>query len=366
MHGIDYPFKIPYRGCFRKLAPSRRPVYRSICSLSIVIRKLDTASRRRTTRSRSGSSSRKIASSPAKGPSPIPILSPGFQFAGGRTSGSSLLRDFLRILGKRLSNPASISRVKTLLSLRGFVLTRYHFGSTLGPPVAGSDRLYGSGHLPEISDGPYQAFADRNLGFPTQFFLREGDIRLPPDRVVLRKGPEDDLRGGSGDLPDHHRQVLDAVFARVPQVHRSHDLVLVHHRDQPRDQVVHVAEGTGLVPRSVDRDRFVAEGLEDKIGNDPSVVGVHPGAEGVEDPNHADPQLVLAVVVEKERLGAPFPLIVAVTAKGSPPVAAHADDVVLDVHAVDLARVAKPFRLHQLRLDRRPEVDAVDVATGSE
>src|SRR3970282_2297197 len=22
MHGIDYPFKIPYRGCFRKLAPS--------------------------------------------------------------------------------------------------------------------------------------------------------------------------------------------------------------------------------------------------------------------------------------------------------------------------------------------------------
>ena len=45
--------------------------------------------------------------------------------------------------------------------------------------------------------------------------------------------------------------------------------------------------------------------------DDTAVIGQHAGTIGVENADHADVHLVLAVVVEKERLGAAFPLIVA-------------------------------------------------------
>src|SRR3990172_443443 len=226
-------------------------------------------------------------------------------------SGDSFLRVFFQTRGKRLSYPASTRRVKTLVSLRGFVLTRYHFGVNHSLRSRRSGRLRAFERFPEIPDRPFQPLADRHRRLPPKFFLRKRDLRLPADRIVLRKGPEDDLGGGSGDLLDIHRQLLDAVLPGVAHVHRPDDLILVHHRDPPGDRVVHVAEGPGLVPCPVERDRLVPQRLEDKMGDHPPVVRVHPRPERIVDPDDPDVELVLAVVVEKERFGAPYPLVVA-------------------------------------------------------
>src|SRR3990172_3951300 len=67
-------------------------------------------------------------------------------------SGDSFLRVFFQTRGKRLSYPASTRRVKTLVSLRGFVLTRYHFGFNHSLRSRGSCRLGAFEHLPEMRE----------------------------------------------------------------------------------------------------------------------------------------------------------------------------------------------------------------------
>ena len=53
------------------------------------------------------------------------------------------------------------------------------------------------------------------------------------------------------------------------------------------------------------------EGLDDEVAHHPAVLRVHPGTVGVEDSGHLDGKVVLPMVVEEERLGASFPLVVA-------------------------------------------------------
>ena len=77
------------------------------------------------------------------------------------------------------------------------------------------------------------------------------------------------------------------------------------------DQVVDVAERAGLAAVAVDRDRLAAQRLDDEVADHPAVVGVHPRAVGVEDPHHLDAEVVLAVVVEEQRLRAALALVVA-------------------------------------------------------
>ena len=84
-----------------------------------------------------------------------------------------------------------------------------------------------------------------------------------------------------------------------------------HETDEGLDQVIHVAEGTGLGAVAVNGDWFVLQGLHDEVGNHPAVVGVHIGAVGVEDAGHLDAQVVLTAVVEEQGFGAPLALVVA-------------------------------------------------------
>lgn len=85
----------------------------------------------------------------------------------------------------------------------------------------------------------------------------------------------------------------------------------VHEAADDFDEIVHIAKGAGLLTVSVDSDRFIFEGLHDKIGNDPAVFRMHAGAVGVEDSSDLDGDVVLAVVVEEEGFGAPFSFVVA-------------------------------------------------------
>ena len=62
---------------------------------------------------------------------------------------------------------------------------------------------------------------------------------------------------------------------------------------------------------AIEGDIFVFEGLEDEVGDDAAIVGVHAGAVGVEDADDADVDAVGAVVVEEECFGGAFAFIVA-------------------------------------------------------
>src|SRR5660398_198830 len=99
------------------------------------------------------------------------------------------------------------------------------------------------------SYGP--ALPAREWKAPIPTSLSPGDVRATADRVIRRKRLENDLRLRPGELLDHRRQLEDRELAGVAKVHRPDQFVLVHHRDHPGDQVIHVAEGARLAPCSI-------------------------------------------------------------------------------------------------------------------
>ena len=86
---------------------------------------------------------------------------------------------------------------------------------------------------------------------------------------------------------------------------------VVHQPHEALDQVVDVAERARLRAVAVDRDRLAVQRLDDEVRHHAAVVGVHARAVGVEDARDLDVELVLAVVVEEQRLGAALALVVA-------------------------------------------------------
>ena len=84
-----------------------------------------------------------------------------------------------------------------------------------------------------------------------------------------------------------------------------------HQPHERVDHVVDVTERTRLPAVAEDRDRLVAQRLDDESGDHAAVGRMHVGAVGVEDARDLDPQPVLAVIVEEQRLGAALSLVVA-------------------------------------------------------
>ena len=98
----------------------------------------------------------------------------------------------------------------------------------------------------------------------------------------------------------------------------------------PRIRSVDVAERAGLGAVAEHRDRPVLEGLAQEGRDRPAVVGPHPRAVGVEDPDDRRVDALLAVVGHRQRLGVALGLVVD---------AARAD-------RVDVAPVALGLRVH--------------------
>ena len=122
----------------------------------------------------------------------------------------------------------------------------------------------------------------------------------------------DQARGGPGQGDDPFGQGPDGEFARIAQVHGAGDLVRrVHEAQYALDEVVDEAEGPGLEPLAIEGDVLALQGLDDEVGNHPPVIGMHARAIGIEDPGDLDPQAMLAVIVEKQGLGAALALVVA-------------------------------------------------------
>ena len=70
-----------------------------------------------------------------------------------------------------------------------------------------------------------------------------------------------------------------------------------------------------MFPGAVDGDGFVLQSLDDKVGHHSAVVGVHPGAVGVEDPRH--PHLHPGLLVVGVGQGLRHPLTFVVTSPGT-------------------------------------------------
>ncbi len=66
-----------------------------------------------------------------------------------------------------------------------------------------------------------------------------------------------------------------------------------------------------MIAVAVEGDRLVAQCLDDEVRHDPPVIRVHARPVGIEDPHDADAQMVLAVIVEEQRLGAALAFVVA-------------------------------------------------------
>ena len=133
-------------------------------------------------------------------------------------------------------------------------------------------------------------------------------------------------------------------LVRVADVHRQ-VLAALREQDQPADEVVDVAEAPRLRAVAEDRDRLLLQRLADEVRDRAPVVGAHPRAVGVEDPDDRGVDALLAVVGHRQRLGVALRLVVD---------AARAD-------RVDVAPVRLRLRMHlrvAVDLARRGEQEA--------
>lgn len=135
-------------------------------------------------------------------------------------------------------------------------------------------------------------------------------------------------------------QFFDGEFNRVAEVDRAAEVVIsIHQADKGLDEVIDIAERTGLQALSVDGYGHVLQGLDNEIRDDPAVVRMHARPVGIEDPPDFNAQVVLPVIVEKEGFGAALAFIVTRTGPGRIDVAPVALRLRMDIGiAVHLAR----------------------------
>src|SRR5436190_3433063 len=163
----------------------------------------------------------------------------------------------------------------------------------------------------EIGDRALETRLQRGARLPIEHAFRLRDVGTALDRIVDRQCLVGDFRARSRQIDDHLRQLGDRGLDRIAEIHRpDHRVGRVHHPQEALDQIVDIAEGARLRAIALQRDRLVLERLHDEIGDDPPVIGVHARTVGVEDPHHADADLVLAVIIEEQGFGAAFALII--------------------------------------------------------
>ena len=105
------------------------------------------------------------------------------------------------------------------------------------------------------------------------------------------------------------RQVQDRELVGVAEIHRPR-FGGPRQGDDPRDEVVDVADRARLRPVPGHRDRLPPQRLADEVGDGAPVVRSHPGTEGVEDPGDGGVHPEGLAVGEADRLGEPLGLVV--------------------------------------------------------
>ena len=102
------------------------------------------------------------------------------------------------------------------------------------------------------------------------------------------------------------------MLRRVAEIDRSCQLLrAIHHARQTFDQVIDIAERSRLRTVAKHGDVSIEQGLDDEARDHTSVIGVGPGAIGIEDAYDFDWQAVLPPIIEEQCLGTTLALIVA-------------------------------------------------------
>src|SRR5258708_24697690 len=160
-----------------------------------------------------------------------------------------------------------------------------------------------------LLDRALQAVAQRDLGGPAEQFLGQGDVRAALLGVVDRQRLEDDLRAGTGQLPDRLREFQQSELVRISDVHRIMITGLGQGDDAP-DEIADVTEGARLATVAEDRDRAGGQSLAQEGRDRAAVVGAHAASVRVEDPHYRRVDALLAVVGHRQGLRVALGLVV--------------------------------------------------------
>ena len=114
-----------------------------------------------------------------------------------------------------------------------------------------------------------------------------------------------------GLVNDQFCQFPDSELARIACVDRTGEIVGgVHQSHNDLYQVIHIAERARLAAIAVEGNRFVLQGLHNKIRDHTAIVWMHVRPVCVEDTGYLDAEPMLAMVVEEQRLCATLALVV--------------------------------------------------------
>src|SRR3954468_3406802 len=112
----------------------------------------------------------------------------------------------------------------------------------------------------EVSDGFLQAVLEVDLGLPVERGLGKADVRLPLLRVIRRQRTMHDLGLATNETHDGFGELEHGELARVTDVDRAGEVgSRVHQAQHAFDEVVDIAEATGLHAIAVDGDRLALE-----------------------------------------------------------------------------------------------------------
>jgi hypothetical protein len=108
------------------------------------------------------------------------------------------------------------------------------------------------------------------------------------------------------------RQICYGYFFRIAQIDRACEVGRsIHEPDKAVNKIINIAKGPGLTALAVNGNVFTSQTLQDEIGDNPTVVGLHSGAVSVENAGNLYGQVMLPVVVRKKGLRTAFTFIVA-------------------------------------------------------
>ena len=125
----------------------------------------------------------------------------------------------------------------------------------------------------------------------------------------------------------------------------------LHKSDQPLDEIGNIAEGPRLTTVSIHSERLPPQRTDDEVAHHSAVIRVHARSVGVEQSGYLDRQIVLASIIEEERLCGPLAFVVT---------RARSD-------RIHIAPVVLPLRVHgrvAVHLRGRRQEDASTCALG--
>jgi hypothetical protein len=164
----------------------------------------------------------------------------------------------------------------------------------------------------EIGNRRAQALFQRHPRLPTEHIDRALDHRLASPGIVLRQRPVLDFGTGASLTQYQAGDRLHRDFVGVAEIARPrHVLRALHQEFEALQKIVDVAERSRLRTIAVDRQRLFLERLDDEVRDNAAVVLEHARPIGIEDARDLDRQLVDAMIVEEQRLGAALALVVA-------------------------------------------------------